>query len=73
MSEQYVPVAIKREWVPEWLFAIATHCLPLARLLCEAPRCSCGAVAEFYTDGVFECPTHYREALAESQPEGEEG
>lgn len=60
----YVPIAIKRPWVPEGLFRIATHFLPLAMLLCERPRCvTCGRIAEFYTDGVFECPEHYRMSL----------
>jgi len=70
---EFIPVAIKRAWVPEWLFRLATHWLPLAKALCESPKCACGEVAEFYTDNVFECSAHYRAALVAAQEKGEAG
>lgn len=35
-------VAVKRDWVPEWLFSIAKHWMPLAELLCEPVQCAWG-------------------------------
>lgn len=64
MVSGWIPTKIKRPWVPDWLFRIAAHWLPLAKLLCETPRCRCGEPATWWTaERGFDCDAHYREWL----------
>jgi len=66
MSGQYSLVRVKRDWVPEWLFAIMAvpidfitpKWLPFRYIITRAPKtgiCECGHPISWHVQDKFEC------------------
>ena len=61
MSTDYQLVAVKKPWVPEWLWSIVKHVMPIAWLLVDRPGCEwpdCSFAATCLLDGERRCDDH---------------